>query len=126
MVRQKLPYYYTFQVVKQPEGLAGQGSDNWVFNCNKWEEGNERAPTETYKVNTANHAFGGCSCPAWKNNCKHLACVMHLISPQGEHMMEELWKWAWEEGTPKEKAAGGVWYKLDDIKTVEELLDDEE
>jgi hypothetical protein len=110
----KVKFYYTFQVVKEPDP-GDEKLSGWLFNCHKWDELGGNQPIETYKVNTAHHAFGGCSCPAWKRDCKHLKCVMELLDFGRQH---EAWKWRWDE-------VHG-WLGVDDIKSVEDLLDDED
>jgi len=101
MVRAKLPIYYTFRVVEQ-EPLKVE--------CKKWEEGSD-LPMETYKIEPDNPSIhGGCSCPAWTNNCKHMKCVKEA---RQDGKINELYHWKWDE------KAG--WTRIDDIRSIEEF-----
>lgn len=85
MVRQKLDVYYTFKVT---------GQDPLRIDCYKWTEFDD-VPTDTYKIMPHNKGpLGGCSCPAWTSNCKHMKCVDEAIA---DGKINELWKWRWSE-----------------------------
>lgn len=101
MVKAKLGFYYTFRLVAtEPQILV---------HALKWEEMAE-VPAETYKVKPNDHSpMGGCSCPAWTNNCKHMKCVREAIT---SGKINELYKWQWTEK--------GGWQELTDIKPIDE------
>lgn len=103
MVKAKLDVYYTFQIMSKPDEAL-------LIHCKKWEEFSDM-PIETYKVMPDNKtAVGGCSCPAWKWDCKHVKCCLEA---KQFGYLDELWRWTWSEK--------GGWVRRDDIQTIEEL-----
>jgi len=93
MVSKKDQFYYTLKVLT-PE--AETHSMDFQMQVAKWDVYNEAMPIETYKVSPSNKtAVGGCTCPAWKWDCKHMKCCHEVIaSPQ---KLNALWDWMWTE-----------------------------
>jgi hypothetical protein len=101
MVTAKLPVYYTFRVMTE---------DPLVVECKKWEEFAD-LPMDTYVIHPDNHSpTGGCSCPAWKNNCKHMKCVREA---RQDTKINELFHWKWSEKKG--------WERIDDIRSIEDF-----
>lgn len=102
MVRAKLGHYYTFRIISQPNNTL-------VVECMKWEEFASQ-PGTTYKITPhLPGSHGGCSCPAWKDQCKHRKCVTEAME---SGKIDELWKWRWDEKRG--------WQPIDDMKSLDE------
>lgn len=101
----KAHIYYTFKVLSgnnhRPEDFEFQVA------VHKWDEleGSDELPVDTYKVMPNNRtAVGGCSCPAWKWDCKHWKAVNEAIKLG---YAGEFHRYKWTER--------GGWEKLDDL-----------
>ena len=103
-------HYYTFKVLT-PQ--VEPTSMDFQVECTKWDEFNEDIPEESYKISPANRtAVGGCSCPAWKWDCKHVKCVNEAIADGKIH---SLWQWKWTEKKG--------WEPLDDFDPSQAMTD---
>ena len=103
MVKAKLAIYYTFRELSVSP---------LVVEAIKWEDGSD-LPLTTYKVDPVNPSYlGGCSCPAYKRDCKHMKCVEEARETQ---KVGSLHKWLWREKTG--------WEPVNDILDFGELLD---
>lgn len=101
MVRAREQYYYTFRLVTESPVKV---------ECMKWGEFDD-VPTATYTIHPDNASpTGGCSCPAWTNNCKHMKCVREALA---DGKINELFHWKWDEKR--------TWTRVDDIRSIEEF-----
>lgn len=91
MASAKSGIYYTFKVMTPELNVR---DPNFLVQCHKWDEYGDE-PMATYRLLPNNHsAVGGCSCPAWKANCKHRKCVDELID---RGYIQEAHRWCWAE-----------------------------
>lgn len=102
----KAHIYYTFKVLTPTLDRSDAG---FTVACMKWDEmeGSDELPVETYKIAPNNRTVvGGCSCPAWKWDCKHVRCVNEAIA---DGKLGELHRWRWGEKTG--------WVQMNDLHT---------
>lgn len=107
-------HYYTFKVTTPK---VDPHSMDFQMEVHKWDAYNDSQPIETYKVAPANKtAVGGCTCPAWKWDCKHVKCCLEA---RDTGKLDHLWNWMWTEKQG--------WIELDDMdpcQAMEDFLND--
>lgn len=85
-MKKKPGHYYTFRLVS---------GNPLKVDCYKWDELLDEV-VETYHIQPNNTTIhGGCSCPAWRNDCKHMKCVKEAIELG---RLDELHVWSWKDG----------------------------